>query len=306
MTRLNENIERLFIRTYSRGKNSNRVRCKVETAPPAFNNLRVTVGAGRADIVVDRADKLNPLDKATVRALREAVDWLESRNDVRVVVVTGDGRAFSAGGDLDGYVTLYRDREAFAAFLEDFFRLLVDIERSAKIYIAAVNGVCVAGGLELLLACDLAIAAADARIGDGHLNFGQLPGAGGSQRLPRAIGAMRARELIFSGRLIDAAEAERIGLVCSVAPEGDLARTVTAQVDRMLAHSARGLSTAKRLVNRGLEMPYEQALRFEIDVVHDYATGDRDATEGLMAFRDKRAPEFSRTLGSRPNLTEEK
>lgn len=278
----------------------------METAPPAFDNLRVAMGPHRADIVIDRADKLNPLDKATVRALRQAVAWLEAREEIRVVVVTGSGRAFSAGGDLDGYVTLYRDQQAFAEFLEDFFELLVGMERSAKIYIAAINGVCVAGGLELLLACDLAIAAADARIGDGHLNFGQLPGAGGSQRLPRAIGAMRARELIFSGRLIEAAEAERIGLVCSVAPQGELGRVIDAQVDRLLAHSARGLSTAKRLVNQGLEMPYEEALRFEIDIVHDYATGDRDATEGLEAFRDKRAPAFSRTLGPRPDVTKER
>lgn len=277
----------------------------METAPPAFDNLRVSIGPHRADIVIDRAEKLNPLDKTTVRALREAVGWLEGLEEVRVVVITGAGRAFSAGGDLDGYVSLYRDPAAFSAFLEDFRALLVGIERSAKVYIAAVNGVCVAGGLELLLACDLAIAAADARIGDGHLNFGQLPGAGGSQRLPRAIGALRARDLIFTGRLIDAAEAERIGLVSSVAASGDLARVVDAQVERLLAHSARGLSTAKRLVNEGLDLPYDQALRFEIDVVHAYATCDPDATEGLVAFRDKRAPAFSRTLGPRPDITEE-
>lgn len=275
----------------------------METASPAFENLRVTTGAARADIVLDRADKLNPLDKRTVRALRDAVAWLETLDHVRVVVVTGAGRAFSAGGDLDGYLTLYRDDEGFSAFLEDFYRLLVGIERSAKVYVAAVNGVCVAGGLELLLACDLAIAAADARIGDGHLNFGQLPGAGGSQRLPRTIGAMRARELIFSGRLVDAAEAERIGLVVSVAPPDELPATVDRLVDGLLAHSARGLASAKRLVNEGLAMPYDAALRFEIDLVHDYATRDPDATEGLEAFRDKRAPVFSRTLEPRPETT---
>ncbi len=108
------------------------------------------------------------------------------------------------------------DPDKFAAFLDDFFQLLDAIEASAKIYIAAVNGVCVAGGIELLLACDLAIAAASARIGDGHLNFGQLPGAGGSQRLPRAIGLLRAKHLILTGALLSAAEAERIGLVNEV------------------------------------------------------------------------------------------
>lgn len=267
-----------------------------ESALPSFENLAVTIGQGRADIVLDRPEKLNPLDWSTIRALNAAIDRIEAMDDIRVVVITGKGRAFSAGGDLDGYITLYRDRAAFAAFLEDFYHLLTRIERSPKIYVAAVNGVCVAGGLELLLACDVAIAASEAKIGDGHLNFGQLPGAGGSQRLPRAIGAARAKELVFSGRLMDAEEAVQIGLAVSVAPQGKLMETVDSFVNTMLGHSARGLAGAKRLINEGLSMSPDAALRFEIDIVTDYATTDPDATEGLMAFRDKRRPGFSRTL----------
>lgn len=265
-------------------------------APAKFENLRVAVLGGRADVTLDRADKLNPLDGATIRALREAVSWLEGQDSIRVVVLSGSGSAFSAGGDLNGYLKLYRDSEAFAAFLEDFFKMLTAIERSTKVYVAAVNGVCVAGGLELLLACDLAVAAANARIGDGHLNFGQLPGAGGSQRLPRAIGTMRARELIFTGRLVEADEAHRLGLVTAVAPDGKLDDTIDDLVRTMLAHSARGLSSAKRLVNEGMTMPLDTALRFEIQVVQDYATKDPDATEGLLAFQEKRRPVFSRTF----------
>src|SRR5690554_1824050 len=189
---------------------------------PEFDNLRVSVAGARADIVLARPEKLNPLDWTTVRSLKAASGALEAMDDVRVVVIRGSGKAFSAGGDLQGYLDLYAAPERFAVFLEDFRELLCGIERSRKVYVAAVDGVCVAGGLELLLACDLAVAAAQARIGDGHLNFGQLPGAGGSQRLPRAIGAMRARELIFTGRLVDADEALRLGLVVAVAPEGGL------------------------------------------------------------------------------------
>ncbi len=273
----------------------------VGTTQAKFETLRVTVHGARADIVLDRPDKLNPLDRVTVGALKDAVSWLDEQDGVRVVVVSGSGRAFSAGGDLGGYLKLYRDREGFSAFLEDFFTMLTGIERSARIYVAAVNGICVAGGLELLLACDLAVADADARIGDGHLNFGQLPGAGGSQRLPRAIGAARARDLVFTGRLLEAEEALRIGLVTAVAEAGKLDETVDGLVETMLAHSARGLAGAKRLINEGLNMPIEEALRFEIDFVRDYATTDPDATEGLVAFRDKRRPEFSRSLAPLPD-----
>lgn len=263
---------------------------------PEFDNLRVSVAGARADIVLARPEKLNPLDWTTVRSLKAASGALEAMDDVRVVVIRGSGKAFSAGGDLQGYLDLYAAPERFSAFLEDFRELLCGIERSRKVYVAAVDGVCVAGGLELLLACDLAVAAAQARIGDGHLNFGQLPGAGGSQRLPRAIGAMRARELIFTGRLVDADEALRLGLVVAVAPEGGLDEAVDALVASMLAHGARGLAGAKRLVNEGLAMPLDEALRFEIGLVHAYATGDPDAMEGLAAFGDKRPPRLSDTL----------
>ena len=137
-----------------------------------------------------------------MRELKDAIAKIEGMPDVVAVVITGRGRSFSAGGDLDGYLRLYCRPDEFSAFLDDFFQMLNAIEASSRIYIAAINGVCVAGGLELLLACDLVIAAASARIGDGHLNFGQLPGAGGSQRLPRAIGLLRAKHLILTGNLL--------------------------------------------------------------------------------------------------------
>ena len=164
-----------------------------------------------ARLTLARADKLNPLDWATVRDLKAAVAEIEARADIFAVLVTGRGRSFSAGGDLDGYIHLYQNPDKFSAFLEDFFDMLNAIEASSKIYVAAINGVCVAGGLELLLACDLVIAAESAKIGDGHLNFGQLPGAGGSQRLPRAIGMLRAKKLMLTGDLVTAAEATWLG-----------------------------------------------------------------------------------------------
>ncbi len=246
----------------------------------------------RARLTLNRPEKMNPLDWATIKELRAAVGTIEADPAARVVIVTGAGRAFSAGGDLEGYLTLYRDPDRFRAYLDDFSRLLEAIERSPKIYLAAVNGACVAGGLEVLLACDLAIAAETARIGDGHLNFGQLPGAGGSQRLPRAIGAMRARYLMLTGILVDGREAERIGLVAEAVPGERLLARADELARGLLARSPAGLRGVKHLVNRGLEGSLASGLALERDYVHAYATTEPDAIEGLVAFQEKRPPRF--------------
>lgn len=247
-----------------------------------------------ARLTLTRADKLNPLDWDTVRELKDAVAEIEARRDVFAVIVTGRGRSFSAGGDLDGYLTLYRHPDRFTAFLDDFYTMLTAIEASSRIYIAAVNGVCVAGGLELLLACDLAIAADTARIGDGHLNFGQLPGAGGSQRLPRAIGMLRAKHLMLTGELLSADDACRIGLVNSVVPAADLDNATSRLADQLRDKSRVGLSGAKHLANATLTMDLDAGLKHEIEFVHRYATTEPDATEGLVAFKEKRKPVFAR------------
>ncbi len=261
------------------------------TAP--YENITVEREGRAARITLSRPEKLNPIDWATIKELRRAIAELEA-GDCLAVIVTGSGRSFSAGGDLDGYISLYKSKERFQQFLDDFFDMLDAIERSEKIYIAAVNGVCVAGGLELLLACDLSIAADTAKIGDGHLNFGQLPGAGGSQRLPHAIGLLRAKHLILTGKLLTAAEAERIGLIGEVVPADELQNAALNLVAAMAEKSPVGVRGAKHLTNLTLTTPMEQGLKYELQYVHRYATEEPDATEGLIAFRDKRKPVFGR------------
>lgn len=258
-----------------------------------YENITVDRDGAAARITLSRAEKLNPIDWATIRELTRAIAELEA-TDCLAVVITGSGRSFSAGGDLEGYISLYQSKERFQQFLDDFFNMLDAIERSQKIYIAAVNGVCVAGGLELLLACDLSVAADTARIGDGHLNFGQLPGAGGSQRLPHAIGLLRAKHLILTGKLLTAAEAERIGLVGEVVPAAELDAAAMRYVTDMAEKSPVGISGAKHLTNLTLTMPMAEGLKYELAYVHRYATEEPDATEGLIAFRDKRKPVFGR------------
>ena len=262
---------------------------RMTSAP--YQNIRLEWLGGTARLTMARPDKLNPLDWATIRELRRAVAEIDA-SKVVAAIVTGEGRSFSAGGDLDGYVSLYRKPDQFAEFLDDFFQLLTAMERSETIFVAAVNGACVAGGLELLLACDVAIAADTARIGDGHLNFGQLPGAGGSQRLVRTVGLTRAKHLMLTGKLLSGAEAETIGLVNEVVPAAELDAAVQRFLDGLLEKSRIGVRGAKHLANLVMTTSLEEGLKAEIAFVHNYATTEPDATEGLIAFAEKRKPAF--------------
>lgn len=273
---------------------------------PALDQTRIAIDAAEeADCVLaefggnvvhvtlNRPLKRNPLDRHVVQKMAEIVERIEADPVSQIVVIRGAGGHFSSGGDLNGYIDLYRQPSAFREFLSNFHGFLNAIEASRKIYIALIEGYCVAGGLELLLACDVVLAEKSAKIGDAHLGFGQLPGAGGSQRLPRVIGPMRARHLMLSGDLISAAEAERIGLVSRVIQDGGLDEEIDRFIARLSASSPLGLRGMKHLVNHGMQLPVDEALRMELDFVVDYATTSHDASEGLFAFRDKRKPEFT-------------
>lgn len=248
---------------------------------------------GIATVTLNRPDQLNPLDWGTIRELRASFERVEADGAVRVAVITGRGRAFSAGGDLKGYLSLFTRPDDLRRYLRDMWDTLDRIERSRLPVIAAVNGPCVAGGIELMLACDLVVASEEARIGDGHLNFGQIPGAGASQRLPRAIGAIRAKELFFTGDLLTGREAERIGLVNRAVPADRLMATVYELAQKILAKSALAVKGIKHLVNEGLRTDLREGLELELRVMHEYATKSRDAMEGLRAFSEKRRPKFT-------------
>ena len=178
-------------------------------------------------------------------------------------------------------------------FLRDFNTLLETIERSSKIYVAVVHGHCVAGGLELMLACDIVLAAHEAKIADGHLNFAQLPGAGGSQRLPRAIGVLRAKMLVLTGRTLNGQEAERIGLASLSVPLAEIEPALDALIGDLSRKSPLGLKGAKYLINTGGLNVRDAGLELELTYVHHYATTSHDAYEGLAAFKEKRDPQLT-------------
>jgi enoyl-CoA hydratase len=240
---------------------------------------------------LNRPDAMNALTPEVLDAINEALSNAELRPEVMVVVLTGSGRAFCAGADLK-YVKARSGLGGTNSFLESILAIMKRIERFPKPVIAALNGLTLAAGLELLLCCDLVLAARSAKIGDAHANYGLLPGGGGSVRLPRIIGATRAKYLLFTGDFVDAAEMLTAGLVNQVVDDNQLENATQALADRIATKSPLGLRRMKALVNDGLQQPVDTALRLELLAceVHQHSA---DQHEGLAAFNEKRIPRFT-------------
>lgn len=244
-------------------------------------------------IRLNRPDALNTLSPELVGLFESALDDAQASHDVNALVVVGTGRAFCAGADLKFLGNLPEEERAAAtaAFLQRVLELLLRIERFPKPVIGAVNGIATGGGMELLLCCDLVIASATAKLGDGHANYGLLPGGGASARLPRKIGPTRAKYLLFTGELLPAEYFLSAGLVNEVAPEGELESAVERLLAKLASKSPLGLRRMKELVDDGLEQPRDIALRAELIAggLHAYSF---DMQEGVAAFNAKRAPQF--------------
>ena len=256
------------------------------------------VDACAALITLQRPEALNPIDSAMLEALDAAIDSVEARRsgagDVRAILVTGAGRAFSAGGDLKGYQTLQQDPVAFPHFVQELHRIFGRLRTGPLPAIALVNGVAVAGGLELILNCDFALAARSARIGDGHLNFGQMGGGGVLTLLPRAVGRARATELMLSGRLLTAAEAAEWGLVSRVVDDDALLAEGLAVVAGIAVKSPLAVANAKQVMHRiwASGDTVDAGLADECAADVEYCLTSHDAPEGLAAFAEKRPPRF--------------
>lgn len=243
-------------------------------------------------VVLSRPSAFNALTPRSIEALGAALAEAEHDATVRSLVITGSGRAFCAGADLKAVLAASTDLDANAAtsgFLRQVGAVFDRLEALTIPTIAAVNGTTLAGGLELMLCCDIAVASADAKLGDGHANFGQIPGGGGSLRLPRRIGDARAKHLMFTGASIAADQACAWGLVDEVA-SGPLDAHVRALNDRIAAKSALVLARMKRLVHDARTSP-ERALEAELRM-SDLHMASHDRNEGLAAFSEKRPPRY--------------
>jgi len=246
---------------------------------------------GIALVTINNPQALNAMTTATFEALAEMFDRLEKDAAVRVVLLTGAGeKAFVAGGDIRYLESLGVEGARTFAFQAQ--RLFDRIETFPKPVIAVVNGYALGGGCELAMACDLRIAAETARFGQPEVKLGIIPGFAGTQRLSRLVGKGRAKELIFSGEMIDAREAWRIGLVNRVVPAGALLAEARAVAATMVNKSASAIRLAKEAIENGLEMDFARAARYEAELFGlCFATAD--AREGLKAFVEKRPPRFT-------------
>ncbi|MCJ8502326.1 enoyl-CoA hydratase-related protein [Desulfatitalea alkaliphila] len=238
---------------------------------------------------LNRPEVMNAFNQAMVQALGDRLDLLRFDPAVRVVIVTGAGKAFSAGADLKERAGM--TPEQVRAFLFKIRRLMDDVEQFSKPVIAAVNGVALGGGTELALAADIRIAADSATMGLTETRLAIIPGAGGTQRLPRLVGKGVAKEMIFTGRRIDALAAQRIGLVNQVHPPDELMAACLRLAAEIGECGPVAVEQAKYAINRGLETDMATGLAIESNA-YWVCIPTEDRTEGLAAFREKRKPQY--------------
>ena len=245
-----------------------------------------------AILTLNRADRMNAVDMATLAALRAAVDELWGDAEVRCVIVTGAGdKAFCAGADLKERAGMTPAQ--VRRFLKNIREVMGEIEHLPKPVIAAVNGLARGGGTELALACDIRLASDAATMGLTEATLAIIPGAGGTQRLPRLVGKGRAKELIFTGRKVDAAEALAIGLVEEVVPAAELLDRAKALAARIVENTGPvAIAQAKFAINQGMEVDLETGLAIEAKA-YEVTIPTKDRTEALRAFGEKRRPVFT-------------
>ena len=260
----------------------------MQPAPP----LLLTLEGGRARIVLNRPEAHNALSPPLVEALHGALDAIEAAPGLRVVTIEGAGPSFCAGADLKFFLGALEDEVLLAGFLGDLRRAMTRLEALPLPVLAVLHGFVLAGGLELMLACDLAIAAEDAVLGDQHINFALIPGGGGTQRLPRLIGQRRARELMFTGARVDGRRAEAIGLVNQAVPGGQLEQAAARWVETLSGKTPVGLARIKQLATLAADSALEAGLDAEAEVFAAH-TRHPHLHEGLRAFVEKRPPHFT-------------
>jgi enoyl-CoA hydratase len=243
---------------------------------------------GVALVVLDRPKVLNALDFALIQALTDVLEWLDAEPACRCIVITGAGdRAFAAGADIAELAV----QTPTTLTVDDHFHRWERIKRIRKPIIAAVRGYALGGGCELAMTCDMIVAGEDAQFGQPEIKLGVMPGAGGTQRLARAIGKARAMEMVLTGRTIDAREAEAHGLVTSVVPSEATVPAALELAAKVASMAPVAVIAAKAAVNRAEELPLEAGLEFERrSFFMLFATEDQK--EGMAAFTEKRAPRW--------------
>jgi enoyl-CoA hydratase len=254
----------------------------------AFTNILVERRGAVGIVTLNRPNALNALNAALIRELGAALDDFEADEAIGAIVLTGSDKAFAAGADIKEMA----EKTYMQAYAEDFITSGWErVAQCRKPVIAAIGGFALGGGCEVAMMCDIVIAAETARFGQPEIQLGTMPGAGGTQRLPRFIGKAKAMDLCLTGRMMDAAEAERAGLVSRVVPPEKLMEEAVAVAERVAQMSRPIAMMVKESVNRAFETTLAEGVRFERRLFHStFATEDQK--EGMAAFVAKRKPAF--------------
>lgn len=244
-------------------------------------------------IELNRPEKFNCLSLEVHELIDKARADFESNPNVRALLIRSTGKHFCTGADLDEVKEVMKDKNSLSHFIRFGMDVLMRLEKSPLPVIVAVQGLCLAGGTELMLSADVCFAAASAKFGDQHAEFGLIPGWGGSQRLTRIIGMRRTLDLIFSARWITAEDAKDFGLVNHVVTDDELQEKALEYAHAITTHSRTGISEMKRLVREGIEMDLQKAMDLEHTAAVRHLQSD-DVAEGLDAFQSRRKPEFNK------------
>ncbi|KAF0311619.1 Enoyl-CoA hydratase, mitochondrial [Amphibalanus amphitrite] len=261
------------------------------SAPPAYEHIIVSQrgDGGRVTLIqLNRPKSLNALCSPLMSELLEAVTAAERDPAVGAVVLTGSDKAFAAGADIKEM----QDKQFADVYRGRFLAFWGGVADCSKPVIAAVNGYALGGGCELAMMCDIIYAGEKARFGQPEIALGTIPGAGGTQRLTRAVGKSKAMEMCLTGDMIDAQTAERAGLVSRVVPVAELVDAAIQAADKIASHSQLTVAMCKEAVNAAYETTLQEGLHFEKRLFHTtFATDDR--REGMTAFVEKRKPKFT-------------
>ena len=253
----------------------------------SYENILVETRGAVGLITLNRPQALNALCDTLIRELGQALDAFEADDAIGAIVLTGSDKAFAAGADIKEM----QSRSFVDVYLGDFVKSWERVTLCRKPVIAAVAGYALGGGCELAMMCDTIVCADSAKFGQPEITLGITPGAGGTQRLTRFVGKAKAMDMILTGRMMDAAEAERSGLVSRIVPAAKLVDEAVKMATQIAALSRPAVLMAKEMINRAYETALAEGVRFERRLFHAlFATADQK--EGMLAFIEKRKPNF--------------
>lgn len=263
---------------------------KFYSAAPTYENIKIDVVGTKKNVGIiqlNRPKALNALCGPLFKELGKAVQDFDADESIAAIIITGNEKAFAAGADIKEMQNNTYSTNQKAGFLADW----ENVSNCGKPIIAAVNGFALGGGCELAMLCDIIYAGEKAKFGQPEINIGTIPGAGGTQRLPRYVGKSKAMEIVLTGNFIDAQEAEKMGLVSRVFPVDKLLEETIKLAERIGTHSPLIVKMAKQSVNQAYETTLKSGLQFEKSIFYGtFATEDRK--EGMTAFIEKRPPAF--------------